>query len=102
MYCSNKPIEPQAGGLAPSTGSIGIQKPVQFPVDKRYRRETDVASLPNFNTSVEGFTCEPGLRFRDDCNLCSCNKEGKAACTDQLCPKEETPNLGWFTPLSNQ
>lgn len=85
MYCGNQPMQPLAGGLPPNAGGT-MQRPVQFPVDKRYKRETDLASFPHFDTSVEGFKCEPGLRFRDKCNLCRCDAEGRAACTDQLCP----------------
>lgn len=84
MYCGNKPIAPLAGGLSPTNK----EKPVQFPIDHRHRRDTDLTSLPHFDTSVEGFKCEPGLRFRDKCNLCRCNKAGLAACTDRLCHEE--------------
>lgn len=33
--------------------------------------------------------CEPGKRFRKDCNICTCGKDGKTAfCTLKACTKE--------------
>jgi hypothetical protein len=47
----------------------------------------DIKDLPNLNTSAPDFKCTPGMRFRDDCNLCRCSDNGMAACTDMACPK---------------
>ena len=33
--------------------------------------------------------CEPGKRFKQDCNLCLCSEDGAtAACTLKACPKD--------------
>lgn len=83
MYCGNKPAAPVAGGLAPL--SSRVDAPIQFPVEKRSKRNSDLRKLPHFDTSAKDFKCEPGLRFRDKCNACFCNDAGLAACTDALC-----------------
>ncbi|XP_043286815.1 uncharacterized protein [Venturia canescens] len=51
----------------------------------------------------EGMTCEPGQRFPDYCNTCSCSLTGVgASCTNRICPYELYNRNGSFKTITRQ
>lgn len=63
--------------------------PIPTPAETRDKRDADEeTTVVPLNTP--GYTCEPGSRFKHECNSCKCASSGTlAACTKKRCLPEE-------------